>query len=76
MFNFLYQERRLTRQQRNAITRLVIPDSMLEQNVLNSMRGLKNFYLLHGTGGDARGVYAVVREEGQQAQLVSTGSAC
>lgn len=73
MFNFLYQEQRLTRQQRNAITELIMPDGMIEQNVLNGMRGLKAFYLSRSVEGDSRGCYAVVREEGKEARLAFQG---
>jgi len=74
MFNFLYQEQRLTRQQRNAITQLIIPDGVIEQNALNGMRGLNAFFLPQSVKGDAKGRYAVVREEGGDAKLVYRGS--
>ncbi|KAH9868438.1 hypothetical protein J1614_007510 [Plenodomus biglobosus] len=74
MLNFLYQEDRLSRQQRDAITELVLPDGLLQQNMLNDLVGLEKFYLGCKVSDQARGWYTVVRKEGYAPKLVQFAS--
>ncbi|KAF2856745.1 hypothetical protein T440DRAFT_462971 [Plenodomus tracheiphilus IPT5] len=74
MFNFLYQEQRLSRKQRDAITELVLPDVLLQQNMLNDLRGLRKFYLGRTMNANVKGWYTVVRREGCAAKLVPSSS--
>ncbi|KAF1939089.1 hypothetical protein EJ02DRAFT_382413 [Clathrospora elynae] len=68
MFNFLCMEKRLSRQQLDAITQLVLPDALPGSNVLSSLRNLERVYLAFDI--DNRGWYRVVRQEGQAPKLV------
>ncbi|CBX94478.1 hypothetical protein IAQ61_009680 [Plenodomus lingam] len=74
MFNFLYQERRLSRKQRDAITHLVLPDGLLQQNMLNDLRGLQKFALGRTVRENAKGWYTILREEGHAPKLVLSSS--
>ncbi|KAI8937722.1 hypothetical protein NX059_005422 [Plenodomus lindquistii] len=74
MFNFLYHEQRLSRQQRDAITRLVLPDGILQQNMLSDLGGLLEFFLGRKVDDDAKGWYTVVRREGCRPKLVPSSS--
>lgn len=71
MFNFLYWENRLSRQQADAITQLVLPDGLPGPTILDHLQGLKKVFLGVELANLRKGWYHVVREEGKHPRLVS-----
>jgi len=57
-------EKRLSRQQRSAITTLVLPDDVPGGNVLGYLPNVERVWLAFAQYGKARGWYRVVRGEG------------
>ncbi|KAF2032218.1 hypothetical protein EK21DRAFT_99100 [Setomelanomma holmii] len=74
MMNFLIIERRLSRQQRSAITRLVLPNDLPATNVLTALPNLDKIFLgLDNFDKDYwKGWYRVVRNNGEEPRLVDT----
>lgn len=70
MFNFLFMERRLSRQQLDAITKLVLPDALPQPNMLVYLRNLERVFIAFEQDDKAKGWYRVVREEGEEPKLV------
>ncbi|KAH7078992.1 hypothetical protein BKA63DRAFT_408973 [Paraphoma chrysanthemicola] len=73
MMNFLVIERRLSRQQREAVRTLVLPDHLPAPNILESLPKLQRFYLGLYQYVELKGWYRVVREEGQLPGVVFFG---
>lgn len=78
MLNFLLLERRLSRQQLDAIKQIILPDGLPQPNMLAYLRNLNKVYLgLDQVNGDgrvvlAKGWYRVIREEGHKPRLIAS----
>jgi hypothetical protein len=69
MFNFLFMEKRLSRQQLDAFTQLMVPDELPGSNMLGLLRNLGKMYLAVDQTGKAKGWFVVVRQEGEKPKL-------
>jgi hypothetical protein len=70
MMNFILMEQRLSRQQRHAITKLMLCGNVPGANILTYLPNLKEVTLAPGQSLDApRGRYRVIRTEGQEPKL-------
>jgi hypothetical protein len=70
MFNFLFMEKRLARQHLNALTQMVLPDTLPGSNMLGSLPNLeKVFFANEQDGSTPRDWYYVVRQEGEVPKL-------
>jgi hypothetical protein len=69
MFNFLFMEKRLSRQQLDAFTQLMLPDELPGSNMLGLLRNLEKVYLAVDQGGKAKGWFVVVGQEGGKPKL-------
>ncbi|KAH7402699.1 hypothetical protein BKA66DRAFT_7035 [Pyrenochaeta sp. MPI-SDFR-AT-0127] len=70
MFNFLFMEHRLSRQQLDAITKLVLPDALPQPNILTYLRNLERVFIGIEQDHQAKGWYLVVRGEGEEPRLI------
>ncbi|XPS94165.1 hypothetical protein M3J09_003490 [Ascochyta lentis] len=72
MFNFLFLEQRLSREQCDAITSITLQDALPMSNLLTFMRNLQNVVLTDDTLGNSRGTYKVSRVGGKAPKLLNT----
>lgn len=72
MFNFLYLEQRLSREQRDAITSITLQNELPMANFLVYMRNLQNVVLTEDRGKNAKGTYRVTRVKGKVPKLLNT----
>jgi hypothetical protein len=72
MFNFLFLEQRLTRDQRDAITTFALPDALPQSNLLVFMRNLQKVELAFSQNGQDKGTYRVFRRDGKAPYLKNT----
>ncbi|EOA81575.1 uncharacterized protein SETTUDRAFT_165993 [Exserohilum turcica Et28A] len=69
MVNFLLMEKRLSRQQLDAFTQLLLPDNLPGPAMLASLRNLEKVYLIYQQTETAQGWYHVDRKEGEEPSL-------
>jgi hypothetical protein len=69
MFNFLVMEKRLSRQQLEAITQIVLPNEVPGSNMLGLLRSLEKVWCADDENGKAKGWHYVVRQEGEKPKL-------
>ena len=72
MFNFLFLEQRLSREQRDAITSITLQDALPMSNLLTYMRNLQNVVLVDDLPGNLKGTYKVTRVKGKAPKLLNT----
>ena len=72
MVNFLFFERRLSREQLDVITSMVLPDGLPEPNMLLYLPNLEKIFLGRELEHLAKGWYRVVRQEGREPSLVES----
>jgi hypothetical protein len=72
MFNFLFLEQRLSREQCDVVTKFALPDALPHPNLLVFMRNLQKVELAFSRGGRERGTYRVFRREGKAPELKNT----
>ncbi|KAJ8110258.1 hypothetical protein OPT61_g6853 [Boeremia exigua] len=72
LFNFLFLEQRLSRQQRDAITSITLQDALPMPNLLVYMRNLQNVVLVDDIPGNLKGTYKVTRVKGKSPKLLNT----
>jgi hypothetical protein len=71
MINFILIERRLSPQQRHALTQLFLPNDIPGANMLTFLPNLEKVFLgFTHTFQKPQGFYIVIREEGKQPRLV------
>ena len=69
MFNFLLMEQRLSRQQLDTITQLLLPDSLPGPAMLAYLRNLEKVYLVYQQMEKSPGWYHVDWKEGEEPRL-------
>jgi hypothetical protein len=69
MFNFLIMEERLSREQLEAITQIILPNEVPGSNMLGLLRSLEKVYCADDENGKAKGWHHVVRQEGEEPRL-------
>ncbi|KAJ4413306.1 hypothetical protein N0V91_000281 [Didymella pomorum] len=72
MFNFLYREQRLSREQRDAITSITLQKELPTANFLVYMRNLQKVVLTDDAGKNLKGSYKVTRVKGKAPKLLNT----
>lgn len=72
MFNFLFLEQRLSREQRDAITAITLQDALPTSNLLTYMRNLQKVTLVDDLPGNSKGTYKVTRVKGKAPKLLNT----
>lgn len=72
MFNFLYREQRLSREQRDAITSITLQRELPTANFLVYMRNLQKVVLTDDAGKNPKGSYKVTRVKGKAPKLLNT----
>jgi hypothetical protein len=72
MFNFLFIEKRFSREQRDAITSLMLHDALPMSNFLIFMRNLEKVVLVNDLPGKEKGTYKVTRVKGRAPKLLNT----
>ncbi|KAF2625897.1 hypothetical protein BU25DRAFT_395941 [Macroventuria anomochaeta] len=72
MFNFLFLEQRLSREQRDAITSITLQDALPMPNLLIYMRNLQKVVLVDDLPGNSKGTYKVTRVKGKAPKLLNT----
>ncbi|KAF1934374.1 uncharacterized protein M421DRAFT_503 [Didymella exigua CBS 183.55] len=72
MFNFLYLEQRLSREQRDAITSITLQNALPMANFLVYMRKLQKVVLVDGFADNQKGTYKVTRVKGKAPKLLNT----
>jgi hypothetical protein len=72
MFNFLFVERRLSREQRDAIKSFIVRDALPMPNLLIFMRNLEKVELVEDLPGKEKGTYKVTRVKGRAPKLLNT----
>lgn len=72
MFNFLFLEQRLSREQRDAITSITLHDALPMPNLLTFMRNLQKVELTDDLPGNSKGSYKVTRVKGKAPKLLNT----
>lgn len=72
LFNFLFLEQRLSREQRNAITSITLQDALPMSNLLTYMRNLQKVVLVDDLPGNSKGTYKVTRVKGKAPKLLNT----
>ncbi len=72
LFNFLFLEQRLSREQRDAITSVTLQDALPMPNLLTYMRNLQKVVLVDDIPGNKKGTYKVTRVEGKAPKLLNT----
>ena len=70
MFNMLCIEKRLSQRQLDAITQLILPDVLPQQNMMTYLRNLDKVFLAHDLQNYTKGCYRVRRREGRKPKLV------
>jgi hypothetical protein len=71
MFNMLYKDQRLSRQQLDAITQIILPDILPPPNMLVHLRNLDKVFLAFDQDHNDKGWYKVVRSDGSDPKLVN-----
>lgn len=66
MNSFVLIEKRLSRQQLDAFTQLLLPDGLPSANVLRCLRNVDKVHLAFERDGKLKGWYQVIREEGAE----------
>lgn len=69
MTNFILHEKRLTSQQRRAITMLILPDEVPGGNMLSYLANLEKVFLAFKQDNKPRGLYLVIRKDGEKPRL-------
>ncbi|KAL1796289.1 hypothetical protein ACET3X_004829 [Alternaria dauci] len=69
MFNFLFLEERLRVAQLDALTELMLPDTLPGSNALTRLRNVERVFLGVAQEGRVKGAYRVVRTEGEEPRL-------
>jgi hypothetical protein len=69
MVNFVLHENRLSREQRHAITLLILPDDVPSGNMLAYLPNVERVWLAFEQYQKPKGWYKVVREEGKKPYL-------
>lgn len=72
MFNFLYLEQRISREQRDAITSITLQNELPMANFLVYMRNLQKVVLVDDFGKNAKGTYKVTRVKDKAPKLLNT----
>lgn len=72
MFNFLFLEQRISREERDAITSIMLQDALPMPNVLAFMRNLQKVELTEDLPGNSKGSYKVTRVKGKAPKLLNT----
>lgn len=72
MFNFLFLEQRLSREQRDAIKSITLQDALPMSNLLTFMQNLQRVVLVDDLAGNAKGTYKVIRVKGKTPKLLNT----
>lgn len=72
MFNFLYLEQRLSRDQCDAITSITLQNELPTSNFLVFMRNLQKVALVEDAGKNPKGTYKVTRVKGKAPKLLNT----
>ena len=72
MFNFLFLEQRLSREQRDAITSITLQDALPMPNFLTFMPNLQNVVLVDDLPGNSKGTYKVTRVKSKVPKLLNT----
>ncbi|KAF1834488.1 hypothetical protein BDW02DRAFT_550291 [Decorospora gaudefroyi] len=72
MINFLLMERRLSRQQLDAITQLVLPNALPESNMRGYLRNLDRVFLAFDQNGLPKSWYCIIRDEGEEPKVART----
>lgn len=70
MVNFLLMEKRLSREQLDAFTQLLLRNELPGSNLLACLRSLEKVYLVSDQSGKSSGWYHVEREERKEPNLV------
>lgn len=69
MVNFVLHEKRLSREQRHAITLLILPDDVPSGNMLAYLPNVERVWLAFEQYQKPKGWYKVVRKGGKKAYL-------
>ncbi|KAJ4992700.1 hypothetical protein SVAN01_01746 [Stagonosporopsis vannaccii] len=72
LFNFLFLEQRLSREQCDAITSITLQDALPTSNLLAYMRNLQKIVLVDDLPGNSKGTYKVTRVKGKTPKLLNT----
>lgn len=72
LFNFLFLEQRLSREQLDAITSITLQDALPMPNLLIYMRNLQKVVLVDDLPGNSKGMYKVTRVSGKAPKLLNT----
>lgn len=72
MFNFLFLEQRLSREQCDAITSVTLQEALPMANLLVYMRNLQKVVLVDDIPGNSKGTYKVTRVKGKVPKLLNT----
>jgi hypothetical protein len=69
MFNFLFMEKRLSREQLDAFNQILLRNELPGSNMLGFLPNLEKVYLADDHNGKAKGWYYVTRKEGEEPKL-------